>query len=540
MRATGKTLAEEKAQRAVSAFRRLQPTLNAYARNLTGRPDIRIVVAAQDNGSTDGKKIYFRPPIELGNEVPHVRSQCNKRSDDMQLACPACASREGVLGVIYHEIAHIWFDSFASVNEYNKKLALERAIKDHSGKYADEVRERINSKYVLGYMPLASLVNEYFPFLINCLEDARVNRELFKALPGTEVMFHANVCHTFAEGVEQVVDGDWKKIEWRDYPLNSQVMLGTFCMASGYDYTDWFAPVVEAALRDMALTALVEEAATQYSVGDIFKAAFPILTRLRELGFCKPKYEPEEEPTPPPTDSTEGESNDDKSSESEEERKSVPEAEGQSSDRGSDESDDSDSGTDDGSGGEPEYGESSGNDAEGSSSADSDSGKSSGGDSDDSGMEDDGTAGGEDNARQEDVSDSDTTGEPSDGDEPGGSGESDTGSNDTGQHGNGGLDGTSGDDGAGGDRNADESADADLDSRSGDTESRSEAPSGDTTDSLTNGDVDDELIDTGDFEYGTRLEGDFKHKDGSDLPMGSPEEVRIALVKLGDHEEKLP
>jgi len=98
---------DDKARRAVKAFQALQPTLTAYARLLTKRKDVRVVMAAEDNGSTDGKRIFFRPPIELGENRTHERRLCDKRDENLQLLCGACGARERVLVTIYHEIEHI-------------------------------------------------------------------------------------------------------------------------------------------------------------------------------------------------------------------------------------------------------------------------------------------------------------------------------------------------------------------------------------------------------------------------------------------------
>ena len=59
---------DERAQRAVKAFRNLQPALTAYARVLSKNPRVRVELDARDNGSTDGTRIFFRPPIALGDK----------------------------------------------------------------------------------------------------------------------------------------------------------------------------------------------------------------------------------------------------------------------------------------------------------------------------------------------------------------------------------------------------------------------------------------------------------------------------------------
>jgi hypothetical protein len=88
------------------------------------------------------------------------------------------------------------------------------------------------------------LVSEFLPLILNALEDARVNREMFKARKGTKVMFDANCAKVFEEGVEQVdpATGQARVVKWYDYPLNLQAIVGLFALASGYEYSTWFRP----------------------------------------------------------------------------------------------------------------------------------------------------------------------------------------------------------------------------------------------------------------------------------------------------------
>src|SRR3954471_18703717 len=95
---------DERARAAVAAFRRLQPTLSSYARVLTGGKHTKVEMSVKDNGSTDGKTIYYRPPLALGDNPDHNRSVCGNRDGFKQLVCPACKVREEILVTIYHEI----------------------------------------------------------------------------------------------------------------------------------------------------------------------------------------------------------------------------------------------------------------------------------------------------------------------------------------------------------------------------------------------------------------------------------------------------
>lgn len=322
--ATAKEVQDEKARRAVKAFRALQPGLTGYARALTRDKSV-VVELATGTPRTDGKKIYFRPPIALGDMTPHKREFCDRRDRvTRQQLCDACRIREEVYIVLYHEIAHIAYGTFEGTDAADKGQVIQRAIEENGSKYAKQIEARINAApaHVRNtYLGLASLISPFLPTIVNGLEDARVDNEMFKARRGTKTMFDAFVQKTFASGVEQ--DGG-KLIKWCDYPLNSQAMVGVFVLACGYNFKGWFHPEVEAALGDQRLQELVGLIETTRSAQGAYRLAFPILARLRELGFCRLSDDPddpqdeeqqsEEEPQEEPSedqDQQDGDSGDD-------------------------------------------------------------------------------------------------------------------------------------------------------------------------------------------------------------------------------------
>jgi hypothetical protein len=350
---------DEQARRAVKNFRALQPTLTAYARMLTKRNDVIVEMAARDNGSTDGTRIRYRPPMALGDTTPHVRKLCDKRDDRLQLLCKACFKREEVLVVIYHEIAHLCFDSFAEVTDVDRARLIEDAVAQVAGRYAKFVTKRIQSAppHILkSYIGISNYVSPFLPFLVNCLEDARVNRELFKSRKGTKKMFDSMSWRTFTHGVEQKNPaGEIVVIPWNEYPQNMQVTIGLFCKASGYDYSDWFVKPVVEALNDEKLTDLIRKMDTIRSAAGVYNLSFPVLARLRELGFCKLDSDPTDEEeeddqtdddsTPAETDDSSGDDADDSSESDSDEASSDPEGEASDS-SGDDETSDGDSGDD--------------------------------------------------------------------------------------------------------------------------------------------------------------------------------------------------
>jgi hypothetical protein len=266
----------------------MQPMLTAYARLITGKSDVRVVMDPASNGMTDGKRIMFKPPIELGDMTPHKRDLCDKRDGELQQLCRACAIREGVFVTIFHEIGHIAHDSFARVTDRDKADAIKQAVEVSGRKYAEAMKPRLER--VSNYQSLTGLVSPFLPYLVNCLEDARINAEVFKARKGARVMFKADTWRIFTEGIE-LPDGTYK--QWREMPLNQQAAIGVFCLASGYDPSPWLADEVAAALHDSELINLCSKVEDSGSAAAVYHLAFPILARLRELGFMKNPNDPQ-------------------------------------------------------------------------------------------------------------------------------------------------------------------------------------------------------------------------------------------------------
>jgi hypothetical protein len=337
---------DEKARRAVKAFRGMQPTLTAYARMVTKRRDVRVELSSSSTPATDDKKIYYRPPIALGDNTPHERRLCDKRDENLQALCPACLVREKVLVDIFHEIGHIAKGSFTPPTTGEIEAAFEAAVAEAGSKYATKIKAKFDNapRYTKGSLTgLAALINEYMPFLVNALEDARVDREMFKTRAGLKTMFDADVWRIFEKGIEKP---DGTLASWKDSPQNTQVMVGAYCKAAGYDVTGWFIPPVEKALADEKLTDLVRRIDTVRSASGTYQLAFSVLVRLRELGFCgtpnDPDPEPEPQPQPEPEsddsdDNEEGDPSDDGQGEAE--GTGSPSSEGESSGDGDDSSD---------------------------------------------------------------------------------------------------------------------------------------------------------------------------------------------------------
>lgn len=439
---------DEQARRSVAVFRTMIPSLDAYARVMSGNPRAHVVVSTQTTSATDGTVIEYRPPLALGANPPHEARLCDKRDEELQQCCSACRLREQVLVNIYHEISHIAFGSFANVSDKARAEVLTKSMSIWPNtEWALAFKRRVLRTKMDSFGEMAFAMSPYLHLLVNCLEDARINSEMFEVRPGTRAMFEAFAAGVFASGVEQVNEQGKVVIEhWRDYPLNSQVGVALFCKVSGYPYQGWFAPKVEQDLDDQIISDLCQRAATSPTIGRTFTISLEMFKRLQELGYMQMPEDPAPEPEPEPEPDEQDEADDQEDSDDADEDGDASsagddgevegdedDAEADSSDGGSG-SDDSDDDSDEGAG---DPGQESG-DAE--SDADAGSGDepgdpaddpSAGGQGDAAGSDADGSADGTSGADddtepgepggsdQAGDADSEEAGDPEDGDEAG-------------------------------------------------------------------------------------------------------------------------
>lgn len=364
----------ERAQRAVKVFRGMQHGLSAYAKAITGNRKVRVEISSGPP-HTDGKVIYYRPPIELGDKTNHDRFLCDKRGEDKLHLCPACKVREEVLVNIYHEISHIAFGTFTETSDEDRKNAIDEAIKEWGGKYEEKIRKQMNNapaSVVSNYLGLAGLISPYLPHLFNCLEDARVDSAMFRARKGTRKMMEADTFNLLSQGIP---DGAGNYNHQKDAPLNSQVALGCYFQAAGYvGWEEYLHDQIGEHVADAQIKYLLDQVAKAQTAASVYRLAFPILARLRELGYFQ-LDDDEEEQGDEPEDQKQDDPTDNQA-------KSKDEAD--ASEAGSEDDDSSSDGEHSGS--EPESGEESEDSSDSSTSEDSDTSDDSGdasGDSED-------------------------------------------------------------------------------------------------------------------------------------------------------------
>jgi len=276
-----------RAQTAVKAFRKMQHGLTSYARAITGDKKVRVQI---DGGPprTDGKIIYYRPPLALGDNLRHDRAVCDKRDPETRLLiCAACKVHEEVLVNIYHEIAHLAFGTFAKTTERAKVDAIAHAVREHGGT-EEAIRKRIESAPVHmidSYLGLSGLISPYLPNLFNCLEDARVDSSMFEARKGTRKMLEADTFSLFRDGIP-MPDGTFKT--WLEAPLNGQIAIACYLQGAGYvEWEKYLHPQIAVHMADPDVRALVTRAADVKSASEVYNLSFPPACQAARAGLLQ-------------------------------------------------------------------------------------------------------------------------------------------------------------------------------------------------------------------------------------------------------------
>jgi hypothetical protein len=491
--------ATSRAWLAMTRLRSRVPVLTKYARMVTRNPKITVEVTT-GNTATDGKVIYIKPPIQLGDNLRHKVGSCGQRGYDRRLMCPACDVDELVMGLLYHELAHIVFGSHVKPNIPASK-AIGSLIREwHDSKVCEHAEwlamELFNAET---YLHALNPFDGRLGLLVNALEDARVNARMFEGRPGTRAMMDATMHDIFTNGIP---DHDGEPRQWSDVPLDMQVVMGLCLVASGYyDHLLVLHEDAREILGDEVIDQLITGVADVADAHELVIVSIKIWRRLQELGIIllDKCVEQPEAPEQPDEDEGPGESG---------------EGKGDSSNGDAEDGDES--------GGFPSGGNvsgtSSGNAGEDQSSGqpdvEDDDGPGEGGDDPQS---EQGTEGDDDGGTEAD------SGGDTDDDGPSDEGESDE------------SDRTAGDGGV--DAQASEGSDA-----AGDEASEAEAPEGGSGDGTDGEPADgaDEAGDGDDSDEGED-EDDESGEDGGDEPAdrtpSSLEELRDALNRISVHKD---
>lgn len=319
----------QKAWRAVRQFTQMLPSFTSFARMATGNNRITVRLGSQ-GAQTDGNTIWIFPPISLGEERIHQRSLCDRRGPDKRQQCSACDAREVSLFYLFHEIAHIAFESVVPPQRYLVDR-IEGMIDDwHPAgvcHHASYMRNQL--PLATHYMELGKVHNGFLPTIVNVLEDARVNAKMFRARPGLKIMFEAGTVRIFEHGRELSTG---ERQMWRDDKPNPQIMIGLFLLASGYAIEEgYLSEQVTESLRDSELVRIASRVVMANSAHQVMELSIEAFARLNELGYCLvPKCEPAP-PVPPSAPSEPDDEEHDANQSDQDDGQAPPEPEGDDS-----------------------------------------------------------------------------------------------------------------------------------------------------------------------------------------------------------------
>lgn len=284
---------EQKKKDAVREFNRLVPMLNGFAKAFTGNKNIRVV--AHERTQTDGKTIMIRPPLALAVRTPHDRRYCDHRDTGYQQICQQCGTREDVMSKLYHEMAHIMFNSLADISPSVIQQTTMKVLRswgdDEFTEYAsDKISNYIRRTNTLTAQGIAHAVSPYLGFIDMALEDYRIDRASYVIRSGIEIMRFAGTERILDDGVE---NDDGENLFWIDRKENVQMSVAMLCDLHGHDLEGRFQPEIIEALHDERLSEILVEMDNAENVIQSYECALSALMRLRELGFFLTQEEPD-------------------------------------------------------------------------------------------------------------------------------------------------------------------------------------------------------------------------------------------------------
>lgn len=305
------TQSEEQAQqawRAVRHFRTLLPSFQSFARTFTGDDRIIVKMGVGQGSFSTSREITITPPLAFGADIPHQRSVCERRDPFTRvMQCPACASNDDLMWRVFHEIAHIGFDSFQPFTYWQVKdiaNTVHSAWKDQWPKFAKAKAEKIRvfgsakSNQVFGQ--LCHEIHPYLRHLVNVIEDARIDKMMTTARVGIRSTMEAFHYKTLNEGCSPELGGKSEHVAWNSVELDGQILILFYYTSVNIDPTGFLSDTVLALLQDERVKALADDARISTSVHESTAISIELLARLHELGHLNPPPDESEPPPPPP------------------------------------------------------------------------------------------------------------------------------------------------------------------------------------------------------------------------------------------------
>lgn len=273
-------------KRATAAFDvRIKNLYEPLAQVLTGKRTMK-VKPHPTSSMTDGKTIWLRVPLELGDDTEHIKELCGHRDELDQMRCEACRVFDETDGTCFHEIFHIVEESFRKVDARDRLRVVESLIKmkfpDDPYKL-DSLTRKLEWARMDEAMSIASALDLWLPLVTNAIEDIFVNAAGFQKRPGTMLPLKA--------GHRRHLTGRWETPEgwtsWAERDFDSRAMIAVYCLGGGYEYAlEGLGDDIKPIVTDERIVSAVKTATMQPSATDRLTLAVEVLGYLREHGAC--------------------------------------------------------------------------------------------------------------------------------------------------------------------------------------------------------------------------------------------------------------
>jgi hypothetical protein len=270
---------------AIQVMRTMMPQMRHFARSVTGNPKMDVDIT-HDTPHSTRNKIFIRPPLALGKKQAHYRSDCQRRGPDGKQLCKACQVREVIDFFLYHEINHVVFESHTAINDDDVQLAFAYLNEWHPAsacKHGADIRMAIAQTHDVQVIGIANVLNMYLSYIVNALEDARVNEQMFRQRPGLRAVFSRNIERVMTEGIE-ITSTD--NATWDAAPKDMQFIIGLYLIAAGEPINGRLHEGVIEALNDDTIRHLTEAVVGSTSVHDVFRLSLEIFRYAQTIGFC--------------------------------------------------------------------------------------------------------------------------------------------------------------------------------------------------------------------------------------------------------------
>lgn len=298
-------VARERALSAITEFRRMLPMLTGFARAYSGNPLVRVVASISET-YTDGKVIHIEVPLSLADKVKHDVDKCGKWDINNVQMCPACVIRNDIVWSLYHEISHIWAESFAKIGQRELRDVSQFALahlREAGVKISPEFVRLVEDNKIqtmdIGWATLCKGIAPFLDTLANCFEDARVNYLMEKARPGL-TRWRRSMEYRLLSGSTTRYNARAKRevtTSWSDRPYNFQMGISLYMAAlDGLDGMTYLAhnEYVRECMKDPRILEIVNSIRETPTQANAFVASVKSLAIMQEMGF----FGPPELPTP--------------------------------------------------------------------------------------------------------------------------------------------------------------------------------------------------------------------------------------------------